>query len=184
MRTILSVVAFLTAGALWAAPAPAHRDYQKKAEQAPWRWSDARASAADSARRVQGDYQAEVEPRGMFGPVVIRIVKDGKVVHFFEGHKGTVFAVRDGVLYYAEFGPVSSGCEVVAFDLKAQRQLWKARLRGLGGVSHTYYRNAVLLDLDERAVCVRGNECLGRYIEYVDLRTGKTVGHKVYSEED
>jgi hypothetical protein len=41
----------------------------------------------------------------------------------------------------------------------------------------------VNLDLEKQAVCVRGNESAGRYIEYVDLRTGKTVGHKVYPKK-
>ena len=116
----------------------------------------------------------------MFGRVVIRILKDGGVVHFFEGHKGTVFAVGDGVLYYADFGPITSGCAVVAYDLKAKKQLWKAGLKGLGPIGHSRYSNAVNLGLDKQAVCVRGRESAGRYIEYVDLKTGKTVGHKVY----
>jgi hypothetical protein len=119
----------------------------------------------------------------MFGGSVIRILKGGAAVHSFEGHTGTVFAVRDDFLYYADFSRASTGCRVVAYDLRARKQLWKARLKGLGPIAHKDYRNAVSLDLDKYAVCVRGNECLGRYIEYVDLRTGKTVGHKVYSEE-
>ena len=183
MRTFLSLAAVLAVGPLWAAPVPAREDYQKKADEAPWEWSDERASAADSAKRVTGDYKAEVEPRDMFGRVVIRIVKDGSIVHSFEGHTGTVFAVRDGVLYYADFGRASTGCAVVACDLRKKKQLWKARLNGLGPIAHKDYRNAVNLDLDKQAVCVRGHECLGNYIEYVDLRTGTTVGHKVYPEE-
>jgi hypothetical protein len=181
MRALLSLAALLAAGSLWAAPVPMREDYQKKADEAPWQWSEARASAADSARRLTGDYKAEVEPRGTFGGVVIRIVKGGAVVHSFEGHTRTVFAVRDDVLYYAVFHPSSSGCAVVAFDLKAKKQLWKTHLKGLvEGRPHSAYRNAVLLDLDGQAVCVRGQEAFGNYIEFVDLRTGKTVGHKVY----
>jgi hypothetical protein len=181
MRTILSLAAFLAAGPVWAAPVPMREDYQKKADEAPWQWSDERATAAGSARRLKGDYRAEVEPRGTSGGAVIRIVKDGAAVHSFDGHQRTVFAVRDDVLYYAVFHPSSSGCAVVAFDLKAKKQLWKTHLRGLrDGRPHSVYRNAVLLDLDGQAVCVRGQEAFGNYIEYVDLRTGKTVGHKVY----
>jgi hypothetical protein len=183
MRTILFLTAFLAAGPLWAAPLPMREDYQKKADEAPWQWSEARASTADCAKRLRGGYAAEVEPRDKFGGVVIRIVKDGRVVHFFEGHPRTVFAVRHDVLYYADFGRASTGCAVVACDLRAGKQLWKARLKGLGPIAHKDYRNDVNLDLEKYAVCVRGKECLGRYIEFVDLRTGATVGHKVYSEE-
>jgi hypothetical protein len=184
MRAFRSLAVLLAAGPLWAAPLPLREDYQKKADAAPWQWSDGRASAADSARRLKGDYQAEVESRGMFGEVVIRIRKGGAAVHSFPGHVGTVFAVRADVLYSAQFSRSAPGCAVAAYDLREKKQLWTATLRGLGPIEHSAYRNAVLLDLDTQAVCVRGNECLGRYIEYVDLRTGKTVGHKRYSEEE
>ena len=183
MRVVAFALALLTAVPLWAAPAPMRVDYQKKADEAPWEWSDGRASAESCAKHLKGDYKAEVEARDKFGGVVIRIVKDGAVVHSFEGHTRTVFAVRDGVLYYADFGRASTGCAVVACDLRKQKQLWKTRLKGLGPIAHKDYRNDVNLDLDKQAVCVRGKECLGNYIEYVDLRTGKTVGHKVYPRE-
>jgi hypothetical protein len=183
MRAISSLAMLLAAGPLWAAPLPRGEDYQKKADEAPWEWSDERASAADSAKRLKGAYKAEVAPRGMFGDRVIRVLKDGAIVHFFEGHKGTVFAVRDNVLYYADFIPSSDGCGVVAWDLKAKKRLWKTQLKGLGPIAHFAYHNAVTLDVDGQAVCVRGKESLGRYIEYVDRKTGKTVGHKVYPKE-
>jgi hypothetical protein len=184
MRTIIPLAALLAAGPVWAAPLPMQEDYQKKAGEAPWEWSDELASAADSAKRLKGDYKAEYKAEagapGSLGYGTIRILRDGVAVHTFGGHKRTVFTVRDGVLYYADFGPISSGCAVVAYDLKAKKQLWKARLKGLGPIGHSRYSNAVNLDLDKQAVCVRGKEAAGNYIEYVDLRSGKTVGHKVY----
>jgi hypothetical protein len=180
MRTIIPLAALLAAGTLWAAPLPMTEDYQKKADQAAWEWSDDRAAPESSAKRLSGPYKAEVGRRDDFGRGTIRIVLDGAVIHSFGGHWRTVFAVRDDVLYYADFGPISSGCAVVAYDLKAKKQLWKARLKGLGPIGHSRYSNAVNLDLEKQAVCVRGKESAGRYIEFVDLRTGKTVGHKVY----
>jgi hypothetical protein len=176
---MLTVAALFTAGVLAAAPAPAREDYEKKAKEAPWQWSEERASAPSAAKRLTGRYGADIERRDNFN-VVLRIVKDGAVVHFFDGHLGTVFAVRDDVLYYADFQPSGSGCAVVAYDLRKQKQLWKTHLKGLGGVDHSKYHNAVNLDLERYSVCVRGKESAGNYIEFVDLRTGKTVGHKVY----
>jgi hypothetical protein len=183
MRTIVTLAALLAAGPLCAAPLSVGEDYQKKADEAPWEWSAGRATAADCAKRLPRGYRAEIEERNMFGGVVIRILKGGAALHSVEGHTGTVFAVRDDVLYYADFWRAATGCRVVAYDLRNKKQLWKTPLKGLGPLFHTEYSNAVLLEVDRHAVCVRGNECLGRYIEYVDLRTGKTVGHKVYSEE-
>jgi hypothetical protein len=183
MRTGVYVAVLLTAAPVGAAPAPEREDYQKKADEAPWQWSDERATAESSAKRLTGDYKAEIGPLDTFGYGTIRIVQDGGVVHSFGGHKRTAFAVRDGVLYYADFRPVSTGCSVVAYDLKAKKPLWKARLKGLGPIGHSRYQNAVNLDLDKQAVCVRGKESVGRYIEFVDLKTGKTVGHKVYPKK-
>ena len=174
MRPLLAVAV------LFAAPAPVREDYQKMADQAPWQWSDERATAEGAAKRLTGRYGADVEPHDTWGGAVLRVVKDGAVVHFFDGHQRTVFAVRDDILYYADFHPSSSGCAVVAFDLRKKTQLWKTHLKGLGGVDHSKYHNAVNLDLEKSAVCVRGKESFGNYIEFVDLRTGKTVGHKVY----
>jgi hypothetical protein len=36
--------------------------------------------------------------------------------------------------------------------------------------------------LSPRVILVRGNESAGKYIEYVDAKTGKTVGHKVFEK--
>jgi hypothetical protein len=180
MRPLLAVAALFAAGGAAAAPAPPREDYEKKAKEAPWAWSDERATAAGAAKRLPAGYRAEVEPHDTWGGARIRVVKDGNVVHFFDGHLRTVFAVRDDVLYYADYHPSSSGCAVVAFDLRQKKQLWKAQLKGLGGVDHSKYHNAVNLDLEKSAVCVRGQESAGNYIEFVDLRSGKTVGHKVY----
>ena len=180
MRPLLAVAALFAAGVAAAAPAPPREDYQKKADEAPWEWSDERATTEGAAKHLPAGYRAEVEPQGTWGDAALRLVKDGNVVHCFDGHLRTVFAVRDDVLYYADYHPSSSGCAVVAYDLRKRKQLWKTHLKGLGGVDHSKYHNAVNLDLEKYAVCVRGKESAGRYVEYVDLKTGKTVGHKKY----
>ncbi|HZY91013.1 MAG TPA: hypothetical protein VFE78_39690 [Gemmataceae bacterium] len=180
MRPSLAVAALFAAGVVTAAPAPLREDYEKKAKEAPWLWSDEGATPEGAAKRLPAGYRAEVEKRDSWGGAVIHVVKDGNVVHYFDGHLRTVFAVRDDVLYYADYHPSSSGCAVMAYDLRRKKQLWKTHLKGLGGVDHSKYHNAVNLDLEKYAVCVRGKESFGNYIEYVDPRTGKTVGHKVY----
>ena len=89
--------------------------------------------------------------RPVKGPALVRdraIIKEGKPGFAVAGHPGTVFAVRDGILYYADFSPARTGCALVAYDLKKGKQLWKAALKGLGPISHFRYHNAVNLDLD------------------------------------
>jgi len=180
MRPLLALTALLAAGVAGGAPLALREDYQKKADEAPWQWSDERATLQGAAKHLAPRYVAEVGPRDDACGVIIRILKDGAVVHFFPGHHRTAFAVRDDILYYADLDPICSGCAVVAHDMRKHKRLWRVQLKGLGPVKHSKYRNAVNISLERDAVCVRGHESAGNYIEFVDLRTGKTVGHKVY----
>ena len=82
-----------------------------------------------------------------------------------------------------DFHPSSSGCAVLAFDLKTQKQLWKTTLKGLGPIAHFRYANSVNLEIiNNNAVRIFGNESAGQYLEIVDLKTGKTVGHQKYKK--
>jgi hypothetical protein len=156
-------------------------DYQKKADEAAWEWAADKASAAYCCKNNQGNYRVEMSINPDFlGEVSLYFSEGEKEVHVQPAHAGTVFAVKGTVLYYAEFHRMTSGCALVAYDLVAKKRLWKTDLEGLGPISHSKYFNAVTLDLDEDALCVRGKESAGNYIEYVDRKTGKTVGHKVF----
>ena len=108
---------------------------------------------------------------------------DGKELVAWEGHNRSVFTLQGDVLVYADFHPSSTGCSVVAFDLKAKKQLWKTQLHGIGPVTHFRYSNLVTLEIiNNDAVQVFGNESFGQYLEIVDLKTGKTVGHRKYKK--
>ena len=102
---------------------------------------------------------------------------------YLTGHPGTVFAERKNVVYYADFTPYSSGCVVVAVDLKTKKKLWKTDLKGLGPINHTKYRNAVILEVKDDVIRVQGQESAGRYLEYVDMKSGKTLGHRVFDQK-
>ncbi len=107
---------------------------------------------------------------------------DGKDIFTLTGHQGTVFvATRNGTLYSADYSRSSNGCGLVAYDLTARKQLWKSNLKGLGQIPHTRYSNAVRLDLlPDGTLRVFGRESAGDYVEFVDGKTGKTVGHKIF----
>ncbi len=57
------------------------------------------------------------------------------------------------------------------------------QLKGLPLAAHSQYRNQVILERDGDLVVVYGKESNGRYIEFLDARTGKTVGHKKLPRE-
>jgi hypothetical protein len=91
--------------------------------------------------------------------------------------------VRGKVLYYADYNPYTTSCAVVAYDLENRKQLWNTSLQGLGPIEHTVYHNAVQIGFDGGALCVYGQESAGKYVEYVDLKEGKTVGHKIFTDK-
>jgi hypothetical protein len=187
--SLSGIVLGLACVAVTAAPAPPEKDYQKIADKEEWKWDKEQASVFYSQKHYDGKYEIELQkpPRWDFAAVnihmVVRFKDDDKDVYCWSGHDGTVFAVRQEVVYYADYAPYSSGCAVVAYDLQAKKTLWRTNLKGLGPIDHSKYGNAVILDIKEDAVHILGNEPAGRYVEYLDLKTGKTVGHKVFNQK-
>jgi hypothetical protein len=162
------------------APVP-ERAYQKRADRARWEFSDQQASLLSCLRAYRGPYQIEEVQTGDFTSQ-LRFRRGGKTVHSITCHAGTVFVLREDILYHAVFSPYSTGCAIVAHDLARNKTLWKANLKGMGPIEHSKYHNAINLAIDGRALRIYGKESAGRYIEYVDMRKGQTVGHKVFEE--
>ena len=158
------------------------QDYQKIADSTPWTWTAERASVSDSFLRFPSTYQVElIRKKNKYGEITIRLLDDGKELVSWEGHYRSVFSLQGDVLVYAAFHPSSTGCAVVAYELKNKKQLWKTDLKGLGPIDHFRYSNSVNLEIiNNDAVRVFGNESAGQYLEIVNLKTGKMVGHRVY----
>ena len=158
------------------------QDYQKIADATPWSWSAERASITDSFLKFPNTYQVElIRKKNKYGEITIRLLDDGKELIAWDGHYRSVFFLNGDVLVYAAFHPSSTGCAVVAYDLKNGKQLWKTALTGLGPIRHFRYSNSVNLDIiNNDAVRVFGSESAGQYLEIVDLKTGNTVGHRKY----
>jgi hypothetical protein len=145
-----------------------------------WRWSKEKASLAYSIKQHLQDYEVErVQEKEYYTPINIRTKTDRKVIYSLpKGHESTVFTRWKDTLYVAEYSPIATGCEVVALDLKAGKQLWKARLEGIGATGHSKYLNLVNIETDGQRVIVSGNEAHGRYVEILDLRSGNTLANK------
>jgi hypothetical protein len=181
-------LSLLGTAALVAAPAEpggskaAH--YQRVADGLEWKApgdSPARTLAAELP-----DYQVHemIVQTGGFRTTTFWVHDRDKVRCAWEEHGHGVFLVRDQVLYRADYLAHSSGCSVVAFDLKAGKELWKATLKGLGPIDHSKYHNRVRMErVDDAVFAVYGQESAGRYVELVDFKTGRTVGHKVFPRE-
>jgi hypothetical protein len=158
-------------------------DYPDMAERLSWRWSDREASLSHSITCHLSDDEVEISLlEGIRYRLSIRLKAGGKDIHAFEGHDETVFARWGDRLYLADFCPIASGCRVVAVNLKTGERLWERSLRGLGPIRHSKYRNRINMTTDGRVITIWGNESSGRYVELLDQKTGRTVGHKVFPE--
>jgi hypothetical protein len=114
--------------------------------------------------------------------------KDGPKVTL-SGHSGTPVVVRGDVLYVADFSAIANGCKVVAYDLTTGKKAWEKELAGIGPIDHTKYRNKVAMSVEKHptenhfALVIVGWEAAGRYVEVLDLTTGKQLAHKNYDAE-
>ena len=180
-------VAVLLAGALASAQSQKDKktpDYQTQADAAKWDLSQANATLRKCMDAFPKAYRVTANLNDS-GRATIEITKDGESLYRWTGHAGSVFDGGDDVLYYADFHSLATGCRVVAVDLTTGKELWKVNLKCLGVRFHTKYSNQVNLCVqDMTALRVLGLESEGAYIEFVDRKTGKTVGHRLFSEEE
>jgi len=167
-------------------PAQAN-DWQKFAEKQPWEWDGEKAALMYSVYQHLGDHQVEVispkwvgEDPQPYNNLTVRIFAERKEIYSFKAHRGTVFSRVGSVLYITDYCPIGSGCSVFAYDLETKKELWRSRLQSISHWSHSVYRNAVTIENRGDVLVVRGKEELLKYVEYVDMKTGKTLAQKEY----
>ncbi len=171
---------------LAAAPANDDRktDYQAVADASKWDWKwTAEPSLDKCSSKVPKPYKIDSAFKN--GHARIGIAKDGKEVYHWRGHAESVLLILGDVLYHSEHGPTSSGCIVRAVDLTTGKAMWSTHLKGIGPADYSKYRNQVHLETyDMGTLRVFGFESAGSYVEFLDRRTGKTVGHRVFTAEE
>ncbi len=152
---------------------------QAVVEKMEWKWDEKRTTPQASMSQLGPGFVLKLEPKKenpRSQPLTIS--REGQADFVWQGHPNTVFVRRGDVLYLADFNPITSGCSIVAFDLKAGKPVWRTHLVGIA-VAHSKYRNLINLDVDDKHLTIYGNEMGGRYIELLDFKTGATVGHRV-----
>jgi hypothetical protein len=145
-----------------------------------WRWSEDKATLAFCTKQYMPDFDVEKEkPMEYYSPINIRSKKTGKMVYSYKDASiGTVFTRSKDILYVAEHSPIATGCEVVAINLNTGEQVWRTRLKGLGHIIHEEYSNEVNIGTDGNQLIVWGKEHDGRYIEHLDVQSGKTTSNQ------
>jgi hypothetical protein len=156
-------------------------DWQRTAEQSAWAWSAEQAGPLLCIQHSDRDYDIRLDVRGKpFREYVYTILRDGEDVYSWKGHPATVFRILDDTLYYVQFSVSGSGGNAVGVDLTTGKELWESPLVALGPIEHSSYQNLINLGVNGEVMWVYGNESLGRYLEYKNIDTGKTVGHKIF----
>jgi outer membrane protein assembly factor BamB len=148
-------------------------------------WDNAGAGNGVAAARKAGLSASFELNEGRFDGTFTFQRKGGPKVTFAD-HADTAVVVRGDALYVAKFNGISSGCTVVAYDLTTGKKAWEKALEGIGPVSHSKYRNRVAMAVEKHptadhfALVITGWEAFGRYVEVIDLGTGKQLAHKTY----
>ncbi len=158
---------------------------EEPAKPLEWRWSAEKATLAYCIKQHLPDYDVERDsPTEYYSPLSILDKDTRKVIYSYErASKATVFTRSKDVLYIAEHYPITTGCVVVAVDLISGKQLWKTRLIGNSPSGHSKYDYHVNIETDGKIVIVNGKEDNGRYVEHLDIRTGKMLRNKKLDPE-
>ena len=160
---------------------PPSINYQKKADVSGFTWTEAATKLNYYLELNTGGYKVSAVDADPYSKTII-VKKDGSERFRFEGHNETPFIIKNDVLFYISHNPGDTGCTLVAVDLKEKSELWKTSLKALGPIDHFKYSNRINMDSDDRVIVVQGFESAGKYLEYVDMKTGKTVGNKIFTE--
>ena len=131
--------------------------------------------------QYRGPYSFQIKdlPR-KYPPTQISILGGERTLHSWMGHAESsfVFVNHDVVIYKLHLG-ATTGCSLAAFDLRKKAKLWEVKLKGIGQIRHFKYRNQVVLRYGgDEHVTVYGKETAGSYVEQIDIKTGKTAGHR------
>ena len=107
-------------------------------------------------------------------------LNDESEIFSWEGHYASVFLVKEDILFFANFSSVGTGGEIVAVNLSKGKEIWCEKLKALGDISHMAYSNKIQIEHRQNAIWVWGNESFGKYLELKDMKTGKTIAHRVF----
>jgi hypothetical protein len=152
--------------------------WDDRLHKTPWKFED--KSTLDWVREVAG-YDITLARAGGSRVVEVSVRKQGQatVIYRWKATANTPLAIMDDTLYYVAHSEIASGARVVAVELRSGKQRWSTQLKGLGPIAHSQYRNQVWFAIEGGVIEVRSLEAGGKYIELVDLKTGKMLATRV-----
>jgi hypothetical protein len=159
--------------------------FEKLANQEEWKWDDEAASLFYCVSKELNDYHVILDcPKNRMGladAISMRVLDDsGKHIFTLKGHQRTVFARSGDLLFVAVFPQLAASCVVKAYDFKKNKMLWESDIEPRILEWPSIYSNkvniSVVNDLNGEALRICGKEPFYRYIEYLDIKTGTTLG--------
>jgi hypothetical protein len=160
-----------------------------QAPRVAWRWvhygPDAISRGAHEQREVvEGDdtIRLHVISREE-GVVVTRVAADGAERWRYTMERAPMLTramlIDAGdLVVLAVHSYASSGGSLLGLDRRTGELRWSKRLEALGPVAHSEYRNEIQLALIDARVVVFGDEAEGRYVEQVEISSGKTLSNE------
>jgi hypothetical protein len=184
-------LALLLAAAAPVPPEPPSADWKPAIKERAFEFDADNSGALNSvaaAKKAGLSAEYSVPPQSSGDGTFTFQKKDGPKVSV-TAHSGTPVVVRGDALYVAKFSSIASGCKVAAYDLTTGKKVWEKSLAGIGPVDHSKYRNRVAMAVEKHptenhfALVIVGWEAFGRYVEVLDLTTGKQLAHKNYDAD-
>lgn len=146
-----------------------------------WYFKDGHAEFQHYADLIPDEYSLKVEGQG--DDTTALILRGDQIIYSFPAHKHTTFVIQDVILYYTNYSPEASGCEIIAYNLQERKMKWRQTLVALGAHSNATRNNRVSLIPWNKQIIIFGNEDNKRYLEALDLQTGQTLHNRQIEEK-
>jgi outer membrane protein assembly factor BamB len=149
----------------------------------------------ESAHEFSGEWsdcrlRVEVPP-GSSKVFTVSLRRADKTIFSFHAHTGTTFFLHGKIFFYTDYRPDAPGGDIVAVDPTAGEEIWRTTLDSITtGDSQTSCENRISFNIcqeshDNWKTSVDRLEAFReeggqRYLQLMDLDTGKTIGHHLY----
>jgi len=144
-----------------------------------WHWDEKAASLEYCIDNNAGSsYQFRIAQFSEGGGDFFRVLKNDDILISLPAIYRMVFVLSGDTLIYA-IPNTKGGATVVAFDLKQKVRLWESVLQGVPSELKTS-KNRLILELANNAIKICEDTGFARFVEFLSLTTGASVGKKVF----
>lgn len=146
---------------------------------------------ADQPPDASGQTKQHAIPQDV--PLSIKLVRGRREILALPCRPSDTFTAAQNAFFIASHPEFAQGCTVRAYDMSTGKLMWETDdLTGFEFGGHSAYGNAVKIrathlrtnaDTANDAVVVLGRESFGDYKTVIDVKTGKTLAHKIYRKD-